>query len=234
MSGKFDCILINGDSYSALHSDKKVYSQWLAEQLNIPVKNVAAIGCSNQRILRSSIEHVKQLREEFQNPLVLIGWSFVHRLEVWYPGNNEEIIKKIPDTTISPGSKLITLDWVLNSNEATIAHKALVDDIQVPKQLTDFYTNLYMFGNLLESMNLDYRFFSAARNIDCSIKYYPHLHSLTQSRWVTDNPRILKLHEFCISTWAKDNDPECDPVTGHLSESGHQKFAEFLIGNVIV
>ena len=230
---KYDCIVVNGDSYSAPDPSIQVYSEWLSTKLNIPVKNFSAIGCSNQRILRSSIEYVNQVKADYSNPLILIGWSFVHRLEVWYPGNNEEIVGRIPDKSLSPESKLITLDWVLNSKEATIEHKALVNDVQLPKQLTDFYTNLYMFGQLLESMNIDYRFFSAANNTNCSINYYPHLQSLAQVQWVAHNPRIHKLHSFCIPRWAKENDPDRNVQTGHLSKLGHEKFADFVLTNLI-
>jgi hypothetical protein len=33
--------------------------------------------------------------------------------------------------------------------------------------------------------------------------------------------------------WAKENDPECHPVTGHLSEDGHKKFSNFILNNVL-
>jgi hypothetical protein len=228
---KYDCILINGDSYSASMRNKKVYGDFLSEHLNIPVRNYAIPGSNNQRILRSSIEHLHKIKAEFQNPLVIIGWSFIRRLEVWYYGNNEKLINQVPD---SPESRFITLDRIINAGEATLEQKALInEDLFVHKQLMDFYTNLYMFARILESQNLNYVFFSAARNTDCPMHCFPYIESLQQVKWVANNPNIFKLHDFCIMQWAKENDPECDPVTGHLSEDGHKKFSNFILNNVL-
>jgi len=227
---KHDCIFINGDSYSA-PGGIKVYGDFLSEHFNIPVRNYAIRGSNNQRILRSSIEHLHQIRLEFQNPLIIIGWSFIRRLEVWYYGNNQRLINQVPD---SPESRFITLDRVINAGEATLEQKALInEDLFVHKQLMDFYTNLYMFARILESQNLNYVFFSAARNTDCPIHCFPYINSLQQVKWVANNPNIFKLHDFCIVQWAKENDPECDPVTGHLSEDGHKKFSNFILNNVL-
>jgi hypothetical protein len=228
---KYDCILINGDSYSE-PGDIKVYGDFLSEHFNIPVRNYAILGSNNQRILRSSIEHLHKIKAEFQNPLVIIGWSFIRRLEVWYYGNNEKLINQVPDST---NSRFITLDRVINSGEATLEQKALInEDLFVHKQLMDFYTNLYMFAHYLESQNLSYVFFSAAENTDCPVHCFPYIESLQQVKWVANNPNIFKLQDFCILHWAMENDPECRPGTGHLSEKGHKKFANFLLDNMLV
>jgi hypothetical protein len=145
---KYDCILINGDSYSA-PNESKIYGDFLSEHFGIPVKNFARSGSNNQRILRSSIEYLQEVKSEYQNPLVIIGWSFIRRLEVWYYGNNKKLINQMPD---SLQSRFITLDHVMNAGEATLEQKALInEDLFVHKQLMDFYTNLYMFANILES-----------------------------------------------------------------------------------
>jgi hypothetical protein len=226
----YDCILINGDSYSAPSKDK-VYGEFLSEHFSIPVKNFALQGSNNQRILRSSIEYLQQISSEYQNPLVIIGWSFIRRLEVWYYGNNQKLLNQMPD---SVDSRFVTLDRVIGAGEATLEQKALInEDLFVHKQLMDFYTNLYMFAHLLEARNLSYVFFSAARNTDCPIHCFPYIDSLEQVKWVNNNPNIFKLHEFCVMNWAIENDPDCHPVTGHLSESGHKEFADFILNNMI-
>jgi hypothetical protein len=227
----YDCIIINGDSYSAPTIHHKVYGDFLSKKLGIPVKNFAIPGSNNQRILRSSIEYLQKVKSEYQNPLVIIGWSFVRRIEVWYYGNNKKLLNAIPD---SEHSRFVTLDRIINAGEATLEQKALInEDLFIHKQLMDFYTNLYMFAHLLESQNLSYVFFSGAKNTDCPIHCFPYINSLEQVNWVANNPNIFKLHEFCVMHWAKENDTECHPVTGHLSESGHEKFADFILTNMI-
>lgn len=64
---------------------------------------------------------------------------------------------------------------------------------------------------------------------DCPIHCFPYIQSLKQVQWVAQNPKIHQLHEFCTMHWAKDNDPESHPVTGHLSEQGHKKFSKFIL-----
>jgi len=156
----YDCILINGDSYSA-PSEHKVYGDFLSKHFDIPVKNFAIHGSNNDRILRSSIEYLQEVKTEYQNPLVIIGWSFIRRLEVWYYGNNQKLLNQIPD---SADSRFITLNRLLDSGEATLEQKALVnEDLFIHKQLMNFYTNLYMFAQYLESQNLSYVFFSGAK-----------------------------------------------------------------------
>ena len=225
----FDCILINGDSYSAKNHKHKVYSDFLQQQFDVPVYNYAWPGSNNQRIIRSTLEHVHQ----YKNPLVLIGWSFIRRIEVWYYGNKRSILNRIPDRdqTIddSKNPRLTTLDILLTENEATLEQKCLVnEDLFVHKQLTDFYTGLYMFAHTLESMNIQYKFFSAARNTEIPINSFPYIESLHQVQWCAQNKNFYKLHDFCILNWAKENDPDAHPVTGHLSENGHKLFANFL------
>jgi hypothetical protein len=225
---KFDCIFINGDSYSAEKNNG--YGNFLSQILNIPVINIAVLGTSNDRILRSSIEYIHELKQQYQNPLIIVGWSFIRRIEVWYYGDNTSILKNIPDVKFNEHTKLIGLDFLINNNATTLEQKVLVnEDAQVHKALTDFYTKLYLFANLLEAQNLKYLFFSAACNTDCPLIDFPFVNLLFQSNWVAQHPHIYKLHEFCIMNWAKDNDLEAHPLTGHLSTAGHEKFAHYLL-----
>ena len=234
---KPDCIIINGDSYSAPHITTKVYGDFLSEQLEIPVKNYAIAGSNNDRILRSTIEYLHTIRSQYKRPLIIIGWSFIRRLEVWYYGNHRGVFRSIPDKldlSEHQHPRFITLNRLLKLGEATLEQKSLINDhLFVHKQLTDFYTGLYLLGNFLESQNLNYLFFSAAQNTDCPVHCFPYLEALHQVQWVASNNKIFKLHEFCIQDWAKDHDPDSDPVAGHLSESGHKLFTDFLQQNLL-
>jgi hypothetical protein len=227
----FDCIFINGDSYSAPKQNDKVYADFLADRMKIPVINLAISGSNNDRITRSSIESIEQLKTQYRNPLIIIGWSFIRRLEVWYYGNKLTVLDRVPD---SDQSRFITLDHLINANEATVEQKCLVNgDFFIHKQLMNFYTNLYTFAHTLESQNLSYIFFSGAKNTDCSINCFPYIESLSQVQWVANNKKIYKLHEFCIMHWAKENDPDSRPDTGHLSTAGHEQFAQFILNNML-
>ena len=226
----YDCVVVNGDSYSESGSDK-AYGDFLAEYLDVPIENFACRGSSNDRILRSTIEHIHSLNKKYKNPLVIIGWSFIRRLEVWYSGNHADVLKWIPD---DKQSRLVTLDHVFHEGEATVEQKALInDDKNIHKQLVDFYTKLYLFGQLMKSLNWKYLCFSAAKNTDCPLDCFPYIANLYQAQWVDQNPCFYKLHNFCIQDWAQENDADCKALTGHLSTTGHEKFSKYIIRNML-
>jgi hypothetical protein len=233
----FDCILVNGDSYSAKNSQHQVYSDYLID-LGVLVYNVAVPGTNNQRIVRSTIEKVLELTNLGKRPLVLIGWSFIRRLEVWYYGNKKNVLTRIPDCVLGnehKNPKFVTLDWLITENEATLEQKCLVnEDLFVHAQLTNFYTSLFMLANTLESLGVEYRFFSAAKNSEIPVSSFPYIESLQQVQWCVNNKHFFQLHNFCVLDWAKENDPDANPITGHLSTAGHKKFAKFLEGIIYV
>jgi hypothetical protein len=228
----FDCVLINGDSYSQLTSEHKVYSEFLSESLDIPIINIAKAGSNNKRIVRSTLEKLLELKQTFSNPLVIIGWSFIKRIEVWYYGNNPSVIGRIPDCTHSLEHlrpKLVTLDVLTSLGEATLEQKCLIsDDLFVHKQLIDFYTDLYMLAHTIKSLDSEFLCFSAAKNVETPIHCFPYIESLQQVKWCVENKNIHQLHDFCIMQWAQHNDTDSHPVTGHLSEQGHKNFAVML------
>jgi hypothetical protein len=228
----FDCLLVNGDSYSA-PTHGPVYANALGKELGVPVTNLARDGSSNDRILRSTIEKVIELKEENKNPLVIIGWSFVRRLEVWYYGNNENVIKMIPDCINVPDHakpKFVTLNNLINWNAATIEQKCLLnEDLFVHKQLTDFYTNIYLLGNTLNQLEVSWFMFSGARNVDLPVHCFPYIESLKHVKWCQEQSNIYKLHDFCIRDWAEQHDPDHRQNTGHLSKEGHVEFSKVLL-----
>lgn len=223
-----DCIFVNGDSYSVPGGlITKVYGHWLAEHFNVPLVNLSVEGSNNDRILRSSLEWLSNT--EYKNPLVIIGWSFLSRMEVCYYGDNPAIINRIPDRE-NVNSRMVTLDYLLNANQATVEQKALViDSDTLDKQLLDFYTDLYLFSKLLDSKDINYFFYSAARNTDSEVTCYPAISGLQIVQDVINNPKIYQLHTHCTMNWALANDTECSKDTGHLSLTGHKLWAEKLL-----
>lgn len=222
----FDSILVNGDSYSASQEGKKVYADHLGELWSVPVHNYAVIGSNNDRITRSTVEYVHKHLDNNQRPLVIIGWSFIRRIEVWYYGAKNI---SVPDQAQHPDSKLVTLDFLLSQGYATLEQKMLItQDIEIHKKLTDFYTNLFFLGNWLDKLDLPYFFFSGAKNTDCPVECFPFIENLSTAQWCATNRSIYHLHDFCIMNWAFDNDVQCSPETGHLSSEGHKKFSKIL------
>lgn len=232
---KYDKIIVNGDSYSALGQNGS-YSTTLGEKLNLPVDNIAVAGSNNDRIARTTIEKVLLESRSTKRLLVIVGWSFVRRLEVWYYGNSYKVESRIPDRNNKEEHKnprFVTLDMLSALNELTVEQKCLVnEDLFVHKQLTDFYTHVYLLSQFLQNNSVDYLFFSAAKNVEIPTSSFPYIENLHQVQQVVSDKNIFDLHNFYIQDWARNNDPNADPVTGHLSAQGHMKFADFLLEKI--
>lgn len=235
----YDCIIVNGDSYSASHTNDMVYSDHVSQHLNIPVFNIAKPGSSNDRITRSLIEKVLEISSSYNSILVLVAWSFIRRKEVWYYGNNENVFFRMPDASPDPAKltknlRLVTLDFLLNLNEATLEQKALIDTAgNIHKQLVDFYTHVFLTSQFLKNNNIDYRFFSGANNSDIKISAFPAIENLQQVQAVLNDSNVFQLHNFSVQSWAQSNDPYHKPQTGHLSAQGHKAFSNWIIERII-
>jgi hypothetical protein len=226
----FDCVFINGDCYSAPNKDFAVYGEHISQSLKLPLVNLAAAGSSNDRILRSSIEFVES--KKFQNPLIIVAWTFIRRIELWYHGDNQRIIRNLLDQTPEEykSPRFVTLDWLLDVDEATVAQqKAVNDESFVHKHLTNFYTDLFLFSHYLQQQNLRYFFFSGAKNNEIPINCFPAIENLNLVQQVSNDKNIYQLHSFFIEDWAKENDPDHDQLNGNLSAQGHKDFAKHLL-----
>jgi hypothetical protein len=228
----FDYLLVNGDSYSAEINGQKAYAHHLANRFNLPYNNISVVGSNNDRILRTTIEKVIELKQQGKKLLVVIGWSFVHRIEVWYHGNHPLVLEKIPDPV--PGrpehaqSKLITLDHVINHGDASLEHKSmLVDQRYAHKQIVDFYTKIYLLSEFFNGHSVDYFFFAAADHENYNVNSFPFISDLNLVKNVLENHKI-DLSGFSIPAWAKKHDSAANPNTGHLSNQGHKEFGDFL------
>lgn len=227
----FDCLFVNGDSYSAPYPDKTTYGEFLSQALEVPLINKSISGSNNDRIMRSSVEIITDLLQQGKTPMVVIGLSFIRRIEVWYYGNNKNILSKIPDRDPNRPSnlQLITLNHLMHTNEITSDQKALFIETTdtLHKRLVDFYMNLFLFCHWVEKMNLPYFVFSPASNTHCTT-FSLNIAGLKFIDWCQNNPRIWKLTDFCFKDWAQHNDADAES-TGHLSTAGHQKFASLLL-----
>jgi len=226
---KYDHIYVNGDSYSARMTNQQVYSDFLRKRLQQFVINQAVIGSNNNRIFRTSIESLIKLRQASPDNeiLAIIGISFVTRDEIWYEDNDQKILSKIPDLNHYPESKLITADFLLSDNMWSTA-KAILLDLNINRQLTHFYTNLFMFVNTLKMYNIDYLIFSGANNENWGNAQWNYLKSLEMFKICGTDSNIIDLHKFSIPKFAETNNI-ATTSTGHLLEDGHEKFSQFLL-----
>lgn len=228
---KYDYLLINGDSYSA-SCDFPVWADYLSRLMGVPLINLAISGSNNKRILRSTIEQLESDSMLGKKVMVVVGWSFLSRQEIWYSGNDKTLLSRAPDNTERPtNSKLrfLTLDWILGTKDEQDHHKNLIigQEDQLPKTVVDFYTDLFLLTSYLRSINADYFFFSAANNEKYNPYWLKPATDLHLCYHVLNDSRIKNLHDFSLSQWARDNDPLCES-TYHLSPTGHDRFGQLL------
>jgi hypothetical protein len=218
-------IYINGDSYSANNREQVAYSNFIANQIDIPVTNHAVVGSCNDRIFRTTLEYCANLKQD-QRPLIIVGFSFITREEIWID-DISKYSRKIRDY---PGSQFITSQWIDTVVDEATMH-AIIDQ-NINKQTTHFYVKLFMFIQTLKSLNLPYHIFSAANNADFRNLNWDALKNLQTFQKISQDPNVRDLHKFNIGKWAEDNHLKTT-TTKHLYEDGHKMFADYLLKNVI-
>ena len=210
----YDFYYFNGDSYSAEEQNKKSWVQDFIKLSEIPQEkcfNHAIHGSSNHKIIRNSIESLSDLKKQYKSIFCIIGFSFVHRDELWDDKRK----------------KLETLDAFLDRENIPEELKFKYHLQNINHQMVHFYTNLFMFVNLLEKWNIDYFIFSAANNSDFGTLNWDYLKSLGVYDKITSNPKIYNLHEFYIQDWALKNNINVKEKTFHLcDDNGYRLFAE--------
>ena len=160
-------ILLNGCSHVEASECKKGLADFLQENLDATVTNIAKGGAGNHRILRTTMEYV----ESNEVDLVIIGWSTHERFEFSF--DNE-----LKDYTLNKQSDNNKLQKFYRYADLHLADW----DIGLQNTITYQYTvQLY-----LESKNIDYLYSNMFNSIpqDCQIplwnaidtsKYYkPH------------------------------------------------------------
>lgn len=217
-------IYINGDSYSANDTGQFAYSNFIADQIDIPVTNHAIAGSCNDRIFRTTLEYCANLKQH-QRPLVIVGFSFITREEIWI----DDISKYSQRIKDYPGSQFIGAGWIKTVDEATM--HAVIDQ-NINKQTTHFYVKMFMFIHTLKSLNLPYHIFSAADNTDFRNLNWNSLKNLQAFQKISQDPNVRDLHRFNIGKWAEDNHIKTTK-TKHLYEDGHKMFADYLLKDVI-
>ena len=234
----YNTIYVNGDSYSQLSEDHKVYSDFFSELYpDTSVINRAIYGSNNARIFRTSTEDLLSATGKI---FAVIGFSFTQREEIWYTGDypashiyekntsdfpvNSELVDKIRfDTSV----------WHFYEQETNAGYddpdiKNMITNKHVSptKNMTDFIFNLVQFSGFLKSQNIDYLLFRAAKEDDMQDLNWYFIKSTSAWKYTQQDPGILDLN-FNIPDFAADYSYNRSK-TGHMYEDGHRAFAEYL------
>ena len=136
-------ILINGCSHTEASECDKGLSEFLSENLNSNVTNIAKGGGSNHRILRSTIEYCES------NPvdLVFIGWSTHERFEFSWRGQRTDytLYKQSNDKDLEKFYRYLDLnvaDWNIGL-EDTITYQFALQTYLESKKIDYIYCNMF-------------------------------------------------------------------------------------------
>jgi hypothetical protein len=160
-------ILINGCSHTEASECDKGLAEFLSENLNADVTNIAKGGGSNHRILRSTIEYCET------NPvdLVFIGWSTHERFEFSWRGQRTDytLYKQSDDKDLEKFYRYLDLnvaDWNVGL-EDTITYQFALQTYLERKAIDYIYCN--MFNSIPNDCQIP-----LWNSIDTSKYYKPH------------------------------------------------------------
>jgi hypothetical protein len=162
-----------------------------------------------------------------EKPLVVLGFSFITREEIWID-NFADYNHRVKDYT---GSQFVSLDWLKNS-DITDDIKHIIVDQNINSQVVHFYTKLYMLTGFLKGLDIPYFIFSGATNVDFRKLNWTSLNNLKLYQHIVNDPNIINFKTFNIPAWAKQHNISTTQ-TGHLLSDGHVQFAEFLYNKII-
>lgn len=234
----FDLIYVNGDSYSAANNDFPVYSDHL-DDIGKCVINNAMPGSNNDRIFRKTLEDLIGI--EHTNTLVILGFSFITRVEVWYHGSNNKILQDIKvrnnkdfpiNEKLVDKLQLSTVDYIGNndSNDQQWKSTSLYTDIN--KQVIDFLIQLECLIGWLENNNINYLIFSAAENNDWKGYNWDFITNTNVYKKLMSNNKILgNFFNFSIKKFCEDRNLKTTP-TSHMFADGHLEFSKFIKNHV--
>ena len=217
-------VYANSDSYG-ISSTGKTYVDFIGEQISATkIINAGLGGSCNQRILRTSVRDLLELKKHNEEVLVLIGLGDQARSELWSvyeQGNDGHFSSFQPNSTnlYTNTQKDYVRNWyMLADDEATI---------------TNLYFMLTMFTTFLSSMGFRYLIWAGPmtyKPVDFSA---PFIKSFGNT--IHNNPNILDFYDFSFSKYCSiikkhiPFDEKQFGIYGHHTEAAHKDFAEYIV-----
>jgi len=217
-------VYANSDSYGVC-STGKTYVDFIGNALGADkIINAGLGGSCNQRIFRTSVRDLLELKKQNRDVLVLIGLGNPARSELWTvrPQGNDGHFKSFqPNSTelFTTTEQNYVKNWYM-----------LADD---EAMTTNLYFMLTMFTTFLESNGFRYLIWAGPmiyKPVDFAA---PFIESF--SNIVHNNSNILDLYNFSFSKYCsiiKKHVPYDESqfgMHGHHAELAHKDFADYIV-----
>lgn len=205
-------LYVNGDSHSAGHDAGGIeysYGYHLANRLNADFQCSAISGCSNETILRTSNEYLKNNRPD----LVIIGWSTWDREEWMYNDQPIYVTSSGYDSVPVP-LQTTYKKWVI---EYADTEKQKQKELYWHERIKTFHLELL-------ERNIPHLFFNCF-----SFFWYTDIYKLPKYDWGNYyiNPYSK---DFTYYYWLEDKGfKPSNPKFYHYGPDAHVAWAEFLV-----
>jgi hypothetical protein len=223
-------IFVNGDSHTSgselYFPTQDAYPYQLAKLLNGEIVGNPAIGgASNDRILRTTEEYLKECERANEYPnLIVIGWSESCRVDWFVDGVHESIQSQnlTPERTkqIDPArAKYFTQDWRHHSIEYVMTQY--------------HHEKIFNLHQHLEYLKIPHLFFNAVHSFNTVIEWHKpfagdlHNYEFFKHEWNDCFWNPYEDKDGSFRTWGL-NKGYVETKWLHLSEDAHTDFAQTL------
>lgn len=238
-------IYLNGDSYMNFSTGKKT-SDFLGEYLKAKSVNKSIPGSSNDRILRTSLRDLINLRKSESGSIIaVIGLSFIYRKSFWDPIAQQEKWKNSDDGEFGSYQLMIGDDWFekfhsknkLETNAPNHMNRLIREHVRffsTEAEFVNLFQQLILFSSWCRENNIQYIIFSGPLQedkIDIKAPFIEPFYTTTMQ-----DKNILNIFEFSFCNYCFEQgfigvDYEKLGKNSHQTEEAHASFAKFLIKN---
>ncbi len=211
----------NSDSYGVL-STGKTYADFIGEKLNAKVINNGLSGSCNDRIIRTSVRDLLEIKE--QEVLAIIGLAHTNRTEYWSDTalGNDGHFKSIQPTN--------TLGGI-----AAAARESHIRFYNDEAEVTKLFLDLILFTSFLKLHNIKYLIWEGTMNQKPVDFTTPFIHHFNEQ--IISDSNILNLFDFSFAKYCAiikkhiPYDYNKYQINGHHTEAAHKDFADYIIEN---
>lgn len=211
-----DCLYINGDSWSygselrdasrpditndfhAVHDAYRQKHNWaglLSRLLGLPVVNNAQAGGSNQRVMRTTLADITNLKREGRKPLAVIAWTQIQRFELYeaQKSNWRSFVGPLAENTPAIGLD-IWKNYSSDRSDVQIYLQQLIymDSFLKTNGVPYLGTNVFRHNwNIMEDYSKDPEFAPHLHHLSNTVKVDNHLYNVSISQVLTPHLDVI-------------------------------------------
>jgi len=236
-------IYVNGDSYSCI-SDGLRYSEVLGEHFKCDVINSAIAGSSNNRIIRTSIRELIQLRKQHDEIFAIISVSFPLRTELWDTDLSDN--RFINDGEFTSFQTSQTKHWFqAGGNYGHSKYKDYINQwlrwYNIEAETVKLLQEIILLASWCKQNNIRYVIFSGALQepVDITAPFICDFYDE-----MSNDKNIINIFQDSFTAWCvRHGHKPIDNFTqeihgrtydiGHHGEQAHRAFANYLMENYL-